>query len=1071
MDTLQAALDIETAVNNLSEKSSDEDLKLARLSVRSTLQHYAGVDEDKSLTLIDSIQLISEAGIKKNRRNISILILRLNSIPNFFPKQVIGSGADAKIINILEPVLGDFYKRFDIDKKFQTFEKLDKLYEVHDFCCEKLKCLSIVPAKIESISAEKQMILKSLGDKTLNSYLSPYEFQNLRGSVEAILTQIVELSRSIDSTFTRRLKELSDLLEDEVRYCNEKSSFITKNYYQIFLEKIQTVIESEAVRSKERFKCEIKSRNGTKFELEKKYPLHRENEEIRIFIPLRNTGPGIAEKVVSYISTNNENVLINTEDIELGSIQSGDFVLPVSFTICSSTADVTLDIVLSWEVIGDTKEKILSLSATINSQSANINWNSLKHTNPYSLDIATGVDFYGRKDKIDRLLSRFTQNKMQSSYITGQRRVGKSSLAKAVEDSVINTLSDYYVLNIECGDFKYPDAVSTVNALGENIEFFLSQYLPQDVNWSSTPMNGSLAPLSRLIMMLQKLEPKKRFLIIIDEFDEINQELYRYSEIAETFFLNIRSLSGKGNMSFCLIGAERMSFVMASQGEKLNKFSRESLDIFKQDDEWQDYEDLVKSNIKDTIIWHDNAIRAIYNITNGHPYFTKQICSKVFDNAVQSRDSEISLEEVEKSVGTLIPELDVNAFQHFWRDGIQGDLDEVEIITLKRCRILVGYARVKRLSLDTTVENIKSHIHSNQISEADVLPILMDFCRRGIMYDTGNHYSIVIPIFERWLVNQGFNLLIADQLGDELAEKKQKEEDKAYISDVEIDELLERWPSYRGMQFGIHEVRQWLSQVPSHIHQRLLFNLLRNIRFFGEHDIRQNLTSLHERVRKKLPIIVQRSKAQRRKDIWITYVDGAGKSGSQFASYYAEENLISTTCVKEISEINSIVEKTQSIPSDISTIIIIDDFIGSGNTLSDGLTSFYDRNGAVLRDKNITVLVAVVCATPNGEEQVRSSLSKLDENSDLIVCETLDSKHFAFKDGNSIWSNMDEFHAAKELCQRLGINVDKSRPLGYEEQGLLIVFSRNCPNNTLPILHSSGRGEERWKPLFERIKH
>ena len=66
---------------------------------------------------------------------------------------------------------------------------------------------------------------------------------------------------------------------------------------------------------------------------------------------------------------------------------------------------------------------------------------------------------------------------------------------------------------------------------------------------------------------------------------------------------------------------------------------------------------------------------------------------------------------------------------------------------------------------------------------------------------------------------------------------------------------------------------------------------------------------------------------------------------------------------------------------------------------------------------------------------------------------------------------MDEFHAAKELCQRLGINVDKSRPLGYEEQGLLIVFSRNCPNNTLPILHSSGRGEERWKPLFERIKH
>ena len=134
---------------------------------------------------------------------------------------------------------------------------------------------------------------------------------------------------------------------------------------------------------------------------------------------------------------------------------------------------------------------------------------------------------------------------------------------------------------------------------------------------------------------------------------------------------------------------------MSSQGEKLNKFDNISLDSFNQDDEWQDYEDLIRGGTKHSILWHDSAVRALYSMTNGHPYFTKQICSKVFDTAVKTRDSEISHEEIDIAVDDLLRELDVNAFQHFWRDGIQGNLEEIEILALKRCRVLVGVARTK----------------------------------------------------------------------------------------------------------------------------------------------------------------------------------------------------------------------------------------------------------------------------------------------------------------------------------------------------------------------------------------
>ncbi|MFT5984233.1 MAG: hypothetical protein ACI9RM_002695 [Ulvibacter sp.] len=1069
MDDFEVTLAIEDIILDLSNTSSDEQLKKARLSVRTILQEYSDVTLDKSLTLAETIQKITNDGANKCLRHVSLLILRLTAVPNFFPKQVNGSNADAKIISLIEPKLVDFYKRFDINKQDQTYIKLNTLYEIHNFCCEKLKCLLNVPAKIETIAAEKQLILRDLGDHTVKSYFSSYDYSRVRASIEAVLTQVLEFSKNSSNNFARRLKDLKDLITEEIAYCIQKPTIVTMHYYKPFLNTIDEIIQNEAEKCYEQFKCVIKSRKGSGFTLDKKYPLHKIDEVIRLVIPMQNTGPGIADRVVAHII--NDKAFLTNEEIDLGSIPMGDFVVPISFSLIKPVTELTFEVMITWNVIGQYTEEITTLSVTVNAQSADVNWHEIRNINPYSLDIAVGADFYGRKDKVSRLVSFISKKKMQSSYITGQRRVGKSSLAKALEDQVIKTQDGCFVLNIECGDFKYPTAIETVNSLGSTLEYFLLQHLPQAVSWAPIEMSGSLAPISRLISQLEKLSPEKRFLIIIDEFDEINQDLYRYSEIAETFFLNIRALSSKKNICFCLIGAERMSFVMSSQGEKLNKFIREPIDKFNQESEWQDYEQIIKANIGNSITWLDNAIRSIYTSTNGHPYFTKQICSKAFDNAVTAKDAEISDAEVEAAILQLIPELDVNSFQHFWRDGIPSDLEEVEIITTKRCRILVGYARLKRQGLEVNVDNIKEQIHSTQIQEGAVLPILSDFCRRGIMEESNTVYKVVIPLFERWLINQGFNSLIADQLGDELAEKRQKEEDEAYIQDEEIHQLLALWPDYRGMNLTQHAIRAWLSQDPSHIHQRLLFKILSHIRFYNTSEIRVFLKELHTQVRRKLNVVIQKSKSQRRKDIWVTYVDGAGKSGAQFASSYAEENLISTTCIKEMSEIESTLEKKGEFPDDISTVLIVDDFIGSGNSLSANIRKFYKKHNKIIIDSKINILLGVVCATVEGEDKVRQVLTELDSNSDLIVCDNISQKHFAFGEHNDIWDNNNEMLAAKDLCMNLGAQIDKQRPLGYVNQGLLVVFSRNCPNNSLPILHSAGRGSNQWKPLFERIKH
>ncbi len=91
-------------------------------------------------------------------------------------------------------------------------------------------------------------------------------------------------------------------------------------------------------------------------------------------------------------------------------------------------------------------------------------------------------------------------------------------------------------------------------------------------------------------------------------------------------------------------------------------------------------------------------------------------------------------------------------------------------------------------------------------------------------------------------------------------------------------------------------------------------------------------------------------------------------------------------------------------------------------------------------------------------------------NADLVICEMLESKYFAFANSVGFWETEDEKIAAKALLTNLGVRVQKRRPLGFEDQGLLLTFSRNCPNNSLPILHGSGRGGNQWIPLFPRTK-
>ncbi len=434
-----------------------------------------------------------------------------------------------------------------------------------------------------------------------------------------------------------------------------------------------------------------------------------------------------------------------------------------------------------------------------------------------------------------------------------------------------------------------------------------------------------------------------------------------------------------------------MPFIMGAQGDQLNKFAREPLDYFSRSGEWEEFCELARQKGHVPLNWYEFALNELFNYTNGHPYYTKLVCGKIYQTAIAERDTEVTVEEVRRAVPALIETLDTNAFAHFWKDGIPTGRDEAEAIELKRCRVLVAIARSIRRGAQLTAHSIAENKGGIGLSESDIVPILQDFCRREIIRERDGVYEFVVRLFHIWLVEKGVNGLIADTLGDEMADAIQKAENSAFVTGPEISKLVDGWPLYRGRRITAEDVRIWLGQRELFREQRLLFKLLQSLRFVNEQEIREKLSVAHSLVKRHTTAFTPEKRSLRRWDLMVTYVDGLGKSGSKYADRYAEENLISTTCIVAPDNFAARVaeyEKKGGIP--IKGVVIIDDILATGRTLSENVARFFKENGVFFRERSITPVVISLIASREGDERFRANMRRAsDVDFDFRGCEIL----------------------------------------------------------------------------------
>ncbi|WP_325437418.1 ATP-binding protein [Pseudomonas nitroreducens] len=995
-------------------------------------------------------------------RAVALLLIRCMGIEGILPIDEEHNLVNRKILAIIEAHAADLLKLMRIERQ-QNFEKLNIIKAFHGNACAHYSTLCQITGTLAEIATQKSSILKCLRHSVYQGYLQPFSFIPIKTKLEALVDGIDAVIGSGGAEYKQSLDELEQTLDDAFELVGSTRSFFTDSYVTPFLTSINDAVYSIKSTASDRLSSTIEPQRSPPRAAEKRYPLHQKDRYINIILPLVNKGPSTALDVVIEIDCGADSVvLFENDQLRCGDVPPGKFAVCLQGCVVEATAKLEITVEISWrELFGNQKSEIFDV--VIEGQNSTVDWPALETLEPYSLEVAEGDMFVGRSAKVKTIASKLLKHPMTSTYVTGQKRIGKTSLAKAVVNYLEQDHPEFHSLYLEYGEYCSTTPERTLKCLGESIQNFLVDFLsPSDV--VQADFSESLSDINITARKLEARHPSKRFIIILDEFDEIHPEMYRAGPIAETFFANLRTLAARKNLAFILVGGEKMPFIIGAQGDQLNKFSRETLDYFSRSSEWAEYLELIKKPVEGDLNWHDEAINEIFNLSHGHPYYTKLLCSKIVSTAVSERDTEIITGDITKGLPLLLSELDTNAFAHLWKDGINSEREQAEVEELKRLRFLVGIGRALR-EHKRKEDDVKNRAISPRLPEHEISPLISDFQRREILYEKNGELFFTVPLFEAWLAEYGLNRLITSTLGDELEESIKDAEDKAHVTAKEIQHLASSWPIYRSQKIDGEQIRAWIDQVPDILDQRILFTILQNIRFVSPIEIDTFLEQAHARlVRSIIGVQPISKRTDRRNDVLITYTDAVGKSGLQYARKYAKSNSISTT---RIIEPQNIIKKLSNGQDDApKAIIVVDDVIASGETLSDGLAKLLDATSDELIELNIPILIIALIGTEEGEVKVKETLSKYKVSSDIYICEILPRAAFAFPhEGHGFWESNEQMHKAKALCLQLGTKVYKS-PLGYKNQGLLLVLPETCPNNCLPILYRSKAGT--WSPLFSR---
>ena len=976
------------------------------------------------------------------------------------------------VFTLFDDQIGSIYHRFGIGKGAPNHVKSAKLHEAEREVLNNFDEITDRIVNLGSANTQRQPFMQALNFEKNKLFLEQFVTRKLidRSRIGEVFETAIAYNESSMVDRVTSYQNLETVFNPFLDEAAKNPSIFTKRCIVAPVKKMYDFIRDDFEKNDA-----IQPATVTISPLDHKYPFHEKDRKIKLKFLVKNKGPGYSFDIQIECDGVDKG-LTQFYPVSLGTLapkKSSEIILETTVEDQIEESPVVMG-KISWWNFDRSKRGSSDFIVSLTPQRRDLDWDALRFEQPYSLAaIIEAENLVGRRSLIRQLNNRLFANEIESSIIHGQKRVGKTSIAKVIQAN-FNKDPNYVVISVPIIDLDTSSSENFVANLGETIVEEMS--LISMFKHIKTPkFNSSLAPLTAYFRSVHQTAETYRFIIILDEFDEIPSDMIQIgNNIGRTFFNNIRGMNHLGYVGFILVGGENMQIIREAI-DQLNAMSVFQVDYFDKDQYWLDFQDLVRKPVEDTIEFNDAAINALYEITEGHPFYTKLICQEIYETACNERNAYITKDNVDKAVQMLIKTLDLNRVSHLWIDGInkRRNPNQQDQIQTHRRKFLIAFAQIKRsknnpliqLGVEEKNPNRQDLQASEILKDVPVDRIIDKYITRGFLIEEKGHYRWKPRFFERWLIERGFSMLTGEFLDEEAIAHLREEEEKAYVPDTDILDLCSRWESYRGSEITPTHVRVWLEQFEYNTEQRLMFNLLKHIRFYKESQSREKIRVLHKAVQAKLAQKgVIRPWKDERKDILLSSFGSPAKSGSSYARIYAQENNIFDNNIVHFSDI----PKKLHTKSGITAIVFVDDIIGSGGSAVASLNNLDAMCGKLISGNEVTVFISAICGLHTGIDKLEKAIAKVPFDAEVVDADRLTEADQCFTKRSEVFSSEGERDSAKQIALQKGKELERKQPLGYDNSQLLVAFHDSCPNNTLPILWKESTGKVKWTPLFKR---
>ena len=363
--------------------------------------------------------------------------------------------------------------------------------------------------------------------------------------------------------------------------------------------------------------------------------------------------------------------------------------------------------------------------------------------NPFTFGnpIRDAQRFIGRQSDLQQIVNRLRANAHESTAVVGERRIGKTSLLKHLEDKAVAAAlglppEEFCLVYM---DFQGLADITPDRFWGRVLQkierAICNPALAPEIKEIRTQGNFDLFDLEDLFTIIA--DDGMTVVLLLDEFEYVTQN----PNFGSDFFGGLRALAIHHNLP--LVTATRRELVDLCHSEELkgspffNIFASIVLRPFNN----QEVSDLVRCYLQDTgFEFTQEDIQLVLSLGGGYPFFTQMAAHYLFD----ARSRGLADEALADSVALAFDDQADSHYQYMWNR-----CTESEKITL----LAVSTANQQETTPETraTLENLASRHPRAHLD-------IPELVKRGLLIEDKSQgsYRLLSSSLERWIEREIF---------------------------------------------------------------------------------------------------------------------------------------------------------------------------------------------------------------------------------------------------------------------------------------------------------------------------